>query len=172
MKNGRRPIFMHQCAAHSQHAIRVLSFEFPSKQHAIRNMYQHSTGERTFEESMRIATVIVTWNQTALTLDCLESLRAAGIAQDTIWLVDHGSQPGVAPQVLARFPAVHLMRSETNVGFTGGCNIGARAALATSPDAIFFLNNDALVEPETIPALGAALAADMRVAGVGPKIYY
>jgi GT2 family glycosyltransferase len=109
---------------------------------------------------------------TELTLDCLESLRAAGVAEDSIWLVDNGSQPSAAPQVLARFPAVQLVRSETNIGFTGGCNAGARAALPISPDAIFFLNNDALVEPETIPALGAALVADVRIAAVGPKIYY
>jgi GT2 family glycosyltransferase len=121
---------------------------------------------------MRIATVIVTWNQIDLTLDCLESLRAAGVAEGTIWLVDNGSLPSAAPQVLARFPALHIVRLETNIGFTGGCNAGARAALAAAPDAIFFLNNDALVERETIPALAAAVAADARIAAVGPKIYY
>src|SRR5258705_12249921 len=122
--------------------------------------------------SLPIATVIVTWNQTELTLDCLDSLRAVGVAENSIWLVDNGSRRGAAQQVLARSPAMHLVRLKTNIGFTGGCNAGARAALAASPDAIFFLNNDALVEPETIPALVAALADDMQIAAVGPKIYY
>src|SRR5262245_18048821 len=119
---------------------------------------------------MRIATVIVTWNQIELTLDCLESLRAAGVAEDSIWLVDNGSQPSAAPQVAARFPAVHIVQLAANIGFTGGCNAGARAALAASPDAIFFLNNDALVEPETIPALVNALGCDTAVAATSPMV--
>jgi GT2 family glycosyltransferase len=119
-----------------------------------------------------IATILVTWNQTGLTLDCLESLRAAGIAEDSIWLVDNGSQPSAAPQAVARFPALHIVRLAANIGFTGGCNAGARAALAASPDAIFFLNNDALVEPETIPALVRALEHDTTIAATSPMVYY
>src|SRR5262249_12381321 len=37
---------------------------------------------------------------------------------------------------------------------------------------IFLLNNDALVEPETLPALTKAIECEMQVAAVSPKVYY
>jgi GT2 family glycosyltransferase len=128
--------------------------------------------EPPVEEGMHIATVIVNWNQTDLTLDCLASLKAAGIAEDSIWLVDNGSSPAIGPRAGAHFPAVQVVRLETNRGFAGGCNAGARAALARGADALLFVNNDALAEPQMLPALQAALAADERIAAVSPKVYY
>jgi GT2 family glycosyltransferase len=121
---------------------------------------------------MQIATVIVDWNQANLTLDCIGALLAAGVAEDTIWLVDNGSQPAAGPQIGARFPAVRILRLEANAGFAGGCNAGARAALNAGAAVLLFLNNDALIEPGALTALNAALAADSRIAAVSPKVYY
>src|SRR5690242_3569234 len=101
---------------------------------------------------MKIATVIVTWNQTDLTLECLAALAAAGVAQDTVWVVDNGSADAALARIGAGFPAVHTLRLEQNRGFTGGCNAGMRAALAAGAEYVLLLNNDALVEPGTLPA--------------------
>jgi GT2 family glycosyltransferase len=121
---------------------------------------------------MRVATILVNWNQTELTLDCLESLSAAGVAQTTIWVVDNGSEPSAEPALLLRFPAINVIRLATNCGFTGGSNVGVRAALDQRFDALFLLNNDALVEPATLPALLAGLEGDPAIAAVSPKVYY
>lgn len=118
------------------------------------------------------ATIIITWNQTALTLECLEALVAAGIPSSQIWVIDNGSQPSALPQINACFPEVHVLRLEENQGFAAGCNSGARAALAAGADIFFFLNNDALVEPETVPALTTALIQHECIAAVSPKVYY
>jgi GT2 family glycosyltransferase len=120
----------------------------------------------------RIGIVVATWNQTDMTLDCLAALERAGVALADVWVVDNGSQPAALPPIRERFPAVQTLRLDENRGFTGGCNAGARAALAAGCDLILFLNNDALVELETIPALLAALIDDPRVAAASPKIYY
>src|SRR6266496_3740662 len=107
---------------------------------------------------MRIATIIVYWTHTNMTLDCIGALLAAGVAEDTIWLVDNGSQPAAGPRIGARFPAVRVLQLEANAGFAGGCNAGARAALNAGAAVLLFLNNDALIEPGSLPALSAALA--------------
>src|SRR5687767_1554415 len=120
----------------------------------------------------QISTVIVTWNQADLTLDCLTALAAAGTAPETTWLVDNGPAPDVLPRIRERFPAVQTLRLEANRGFAGGCNAGARAALAAGADYLFLLNNDALVEPGTLPALLAVIERDPRIAAVSPKVYY
>ncbi|HYF63606.1 MAG TPA: glycosyltransferase family 2 protein [Herpetosiphonaceae bacterium] len=123
---------------------------------------------------MRTNSIIVTWNQTELTMRCLDSLVAAGVAPETIWVVDNGSQPSAIPALGERFPAINLVRSERNLGFAGGCNLGAASAAqgAAAAEQLFFLNNDALVEPDTLERLLAALAADPGLAAVSPKVYY
>jgi len=121
---------------------------------------------------MRVNSIIVTWNQTELTAQCLDSLCAAGIDQATIWVVDNGSQPSAVPALAARFPRVQLIRSEHNRGFTGGCNLGAASAATRPAEYLFFLNNDAQVEPATVETLLGALEADPALAAVSPKVYF
>ncbi|GAB4196610.1 MAG: glycosyltransferase family 2 protein [Roseiflexaceae bacterium] len=116
--------------------------------------------------------MIVTWNQTGLTLDCLASLEAAGVAQADVWVVDNGSKLPAGPALAQRFPGVRLLRLEQNRGFAGGSNAGARAALEAGCDALFLLNNDALLAPGTLPALAAALAEDPGLAAVSPMVCY
>lgn len=118
------------------------------------------------------ATIIVTWNQTSLTLDCLAALAAAAVPLADVWVVDNGSEQPVASEVRLRFPAVHQLRLAQNQGFAGGVNAGVRAALAGGATRLFLLNNDALVEPTTLAKLGAALESDPTLAAVGPKVYY
>jgi GT2 family glycosyltransferase len=122
--------------------------------------------------TMDVATVIVTWNQTPLTLTCLASLQAAGVPAATIWVVDNGSQPEASPMLKTQFPGVRVMRLDTNCGFTGGNNVGVAAALAAGAQSILLLNNDATVEPQTVSGLWTALAADPQIAAVAPKVYY
>lgn len=121
---------------------------------------------------MNIHVIIVAWNQADLTLDCLASLEAAGVAPEQIWLVDNGSGPELLARVGARFPALRSLRLAQNRGFAGGNNAGAAAALAAGAEALFLLNNDALVEPGTLPALAAALERDPGLGAVAPKVYY
>jgi GT2 family glycosyltransferase len=119
-----------------------------------------------------VATILVNWNQTDLTLDCLAALAAAKVSLGDIWVVDNGSHPGALSPICERYPNVRTLRLEQNAGFAGGCNAGVRAALAAGADTIFLLNNDALVEPETLSRLMAALAQDAHIAAVSPKVYY
>lgn len=121
---------------------------------------------------MNVATIMITWNQMSLTLGCLASLREAGVPMETIWVVDNGSVPSAAPAIHAQFPQVHIVRLAENRGFAGGANAGIAAALEAGCDALFLLNNDAVVERHTLSALVAALERDSRIAAVAPKVYY
>jgi GT2 family glycosyltransferase len=120
----------------------------------------------------RIGIVVATWNQTDMALACLAALEAAGVALADVWVVDNGSQLAVLPRIRERFPAAQTLRLAENRGFTGGYNAGVRAALAAGVDAILLLNDDALIEPDTIPQLRATLLEDERIAAVSPKVYF
>lgn len=109
---------------------------------------------------MRLVAVVLSWNGREDTLACLESLR--GI--ETV-CVDNGSSDGSADAVAERFPDVELIRTEVNLGFAAGNNVGIRRALDRGADWVLLLNNDALAEDGLVGALerGAAARPDAGV---------
>ena len=77
----------------------------------------------------RVAVVLLSWNGREDTLACLASLAALPEPRPHAIVVDNGSRDGVAEAVAAAFPDVELLRSEHNLGFAGGCNLGLRRGL-------------------------------------------
>jgi len=104
--------------------------------------------------------VIVTWNQRDETLDCLAALRRATHPNLRLIVVDNGSSDGTAEAIRTEYPAAEILRNETNRGFAAAVNQGTRHALAQGAEFIFWLNNDAVVEPEALAALLAEAGRD------------
>ena len=119
-----------------------------------------------------MATVVVDHNGTADTLRCLRSLESPGIAAHRVIVVDNGSSPSPLPEIEARHPDVVTRRSEDNLGFAGGGNLGIAAARDLGAAYVFLLNNDATIDPRTLPLLVEHLEADERVGAVGPAVLY
>jgi GT2 family glycosyltransferase len=65
---------------------------------------------------------------------------------------------------------VHLIRSETNLGFAGGCNLAMDFALRRGATDVVLLNNDARCDNETISAL-LQVACESDSAIVGASVY-
>lgn len=110
------------------------------------------------------------WNRREDTLACLVSLAALDYPHKRLLLVDNGSTDGTVAAVIARFPNVEVIANERNLGFAAGANVGLRHALAQGADYIFFINNDAVADPQLLNHLLAAAAP--QVGMVAPKIYY
>ena len=119
----------------------------------------------------RVAVIVVNWNETALTLECLRSV-VASVPEDTaIILVDNGSDVDPCSAIRQALPQVYVVRLSSNGGYAVGCNAGAHAALDLGATHLFFLNNDATIEPSTVPVLLEAARRRPR-AIFGPKIVY
>jgi GT2 family glycosyltransferase len=87
-------------------------------------------------------------------------------------MVDNGSSDGSADLLAARFPDLLLLRSERNLGFAAGVNLGLRAALERGCAYVLLANNDTWVAPTLVPLLVAALNADPTAGMAGPLICY
>src|SRR5262249_25087409 len=111
-------------------------------------------------EPLRAGIVIVSYNAKQKLMVCLESLRRSLPADCDLIVVDNASAEGNADAIAERFPEVKLIRSAVNLGFAGGCNLGARQARS---DYLVFLNPDTLVERGWIDALLSPFADDRRV---------
>ena len=115
----------------------------------------------------RITIVILNWNGRHHLEGCFESLAALDYPEDSreVILVDNGSDDGSAALVRRRYPWVRVEVNPRNVGFSAGCNQGAR--LAEDPDLLVFLNNDMRVEPGFLRALIAPIVGGACVATTG-----
>jgi hypothetical protein len=100
-----------------------------------------------------VATVVLSWNGRDDTLECLASLERMRWEPHTAILVDNGSTDGTTEAVRERFPEAVVIRSEENLGFAEGNNVGIRAALDAGADYVLILNNDTIVDEGLIAAL-------------------
>jgi len=116
--------------------------------------------------------VLVVYDSYGDTRDCLESLAVATWPDLTVAVVDNGSGDGSGERLRDEFPGAVHIRSEENLGFAGGCNLGIRAALAAGAAYVCLLNNDTLVDPGFIEPLVARAEAEPRAGIIGGKILY
>lgn len=119
-----------------------------------------------------IAVIIINWNGYSLTHACLMSLRKVAYPNFKLILVDNGSVDGSAKKLKKEFPEIDLIESKTNLGFTGGNNLGIEWALEKSFDYILLLNNDTIVEPDFLEPLIDFLENNPSYAAVQPKIMF
>jgi|APCry1669188970_1035186.scaffolds.fasta_scaffold01650_5 GT2 family glycosyltransferase len=120
----------------------------------------------------QVAIVVINWKLKETTLDCIRSVEQSG-TPCRVLVVDNGSDDGSAEYLAEHSPQIEIIALPKNVGFGRACNIAIRRVL-TDPTSeyIFILNNDAIIEPQTIPALLDAAASAPHAGIFGPKVYY
>jgi len=117
-----------------------------------------------------ISTIIVNWNGYNDTSQCLNSLsKINGL---NIFVVDNASSGDDYTLLKKNFPNIHIIRSETNLGFAGGNNLGLKEALNYSSDHFLLLNNDSIVDEKFLGYLIDKLKFDKNCGIVAPKINY
>ncbi len=103
--------------------------------------------------------VLIHYGSPELTRRCLESLREIEAEPHAVVVVDHGPGPGLGRSLEGAHPHLTILEDFTNPGFGCGCNRGAEFAFAQGAPAVWFLNNDAVLEGPTLaPLLNLAKA--------------
>src|SRR4051794_19995847 len=101
----------------------------------------------------QVAVVVLAWNGREDTLACLDSLAGLDWTPLRTIVVDNGSTDGTTDAIRATFPRTEVVRSEVNLGFAEGNNVGLRAAFDGGAEYALLLNNDTLVDPGLVRAL-------------------
>ena len=84
-----------------------------------------------------------------------------------IIVVDNGSTANEGLLLQQKYPSVHVIRSEQNLGFAGGNNLGIKSAKGNY---LFLLNNDTLIVKDTVYLLIKRLLSSKGIAGISPLI--
>jgi len=84
-------------------------------------------------------------------------------------VVDNASENQEAEQISSRFPYVKVIKSDKNLGFAGGNNLGIRASKGKY---LFLINNDTYFEEFNVLALIDRLNSDPTIGIVCPKIKF
>ena len=117
---------------------------------------------------MKLSIIIPHHNGEELLFNCLESiLNHISIQDFEIIVVDNGSIDNSADKAKEKFPSINLLKSETNLGYSGGCNFGAKNAKG---EYTIFLNNDTLHTKNWIEELIVFLDKNPQAGAAQPKI--
>lgn len=119
-----------------------------------------------------VAVVIVNWNGWRHTIAACRSLDRSTHQALEVIIVDNASTDESLARLRAAVPHAHIIANPVNDGFSGACNIGMRYAVQSGCDYVFLLNNDALVERQTIAALVSASKAKKDSALLGSAVVY
>ncbi|MET1056679.1 MAG: glycosyltransferase family 2 protein [Pedobacter sp.] len=118
----------------------------------------------------RTSIISVNFNQPEVTIDFLRSIKVhANLALTEVILVDNGSRENREADFLAEFPGVIYIRSEHNLGFAGGNNLGINRA---SGDYLLLLNNDTEITSGLIETLTNELDNNADIGLVSPLLLY
>jgi hypothetical protein len=119
---------------------------------------------------MRLSTVIVNYNTRDHIARALASLiENTGDLAHEIILVDNASRDGSADMVRVQFPTVRLMASPTNLWFSGGNNLGMRAAQGQY---VYILNPDTVIPPGALQTMVAYLDAHPEAGAITCRMVF
>jgi hypothetical protein len=114
--------------------------------------------------------VVLNYRTPELTLVCARALRASTRPVDDLIVVDNGSADGTDARLRVALPGARILQAGANLGFSGGANLGIRAALAEGAELVFLANSDVEVAPGCLGYLEAALLARPGLGIVGPSV--
>ncbi|MDD2595444.1 MAG: glycosyltransferase family 2 protein [Bacteroidales bacterium] len=117
-----------------------------------------------------ISIISITYNGLEDTLEMIQSLKAnLRSGSYEIIIIDNGSRINEAEAVSLKYKDVITVRSEKNLGFAGGNNLGMPIAKGKY---ILLLNNDTEVKDDSVRFLSDFLDANPEYGAVSPKILY
>ena len=117
-----------------------------------------------------ISIISVHYNAPEVTIDFLKSILKNNESHSIeVILVDNASRHNHEKKFKAIYPDLIYLRSDKNLGFAGGNNLGVKSA---NGDFLFFLNNDTEVTPFLMTTLVAEMEQNPEIGIISPLLLY
>jgi GT2 family glycosyltransferase len=119
----------------------------------------------------KVYIIILNWNGINDTFECLNSVFKLNYKNFEVIVVDNGSTDDSVDTINQKFPKVILIENHKNLGFTGGNNVGMKLALELGADYVWLLNNDTVVESDSLFKLVDVAEKDPYVGLLSPAVH-
>ncbi len=116
-----------------------------------------------------VSIITINYNSLEYTLDLLRSIAENPYRNTEIIVVDNASSNDPGPAILEAYPTVQYIRSDINLGFAGGNNLGLKAAKG---DYLFLVNNDTEFTNSLVFQLIDCFEKDENIGLISPKILF
>jgi GT2 family glycosyltransferase len=114
-----------------------------------------------------VSVVVLVLDRVDLLDGCLATLAGSSSVPTEVVVVANGTDPA-ALSALRRRDDVVLVRSGVNLGFGGGCDLGAEVARG---EFLVFVNDDSRLDAGCVDRLVARARTDPTIGAVGSRIY-
>src|ERR1039457_4136566 len=120
----------------------------------------------------KVFIIVLNWNGLKDTLECLDSVFKLEYPNFEVIVVDNASTDNSVEVIREKFQQVILIENKENLGFTGGNNTGIRHALQLGTDYFWLLNNDTVLEPDTLSRIVVTADNDSTIGMISPVVHY
>ena len=117
--------------------------------------------------SIQLSIITVNYNGFCDTCALIDSISFDESME--VIVVDNASSQDEATSIQEKYPQVKVVRSEKNLGFAGGNNLGMKVATGKY---IFLVNNDTIFKHYNVQTLIDRLESSPRIGVVCPKIRF
>ena len=117
-----------------------------------------------------LSIITINYNGLKDTCELIDTLPLEDESIEVI-VVDNASKEDEATEIEQRYPQIKVIRSQENLGFAGGNNLGIQAAKGKY---LFFINNDTILSHHTsdFSHLINRLESSPKIGAVSPKIKF
>lgn len=131
---------------------------------------QRRVGGRLSPPAPKLAAVVLNYRTADQTWLAVRSLQTSFLPPHRIIVVDNASNDGSVARLRESLERVDIVEAQENLGFSAGCNLGIRDALAWGADRVLLVNSDAILAPDAIEVLLAGMAADDSIGVAAPLL--
>ena len=122
-----------------------------------------SREDRVSNTATDVTAIVLNYRTPEQTWLAVRSLQSSFVRPADVLVIDNDSGDGSVVTLRQSLQNVHLIESNKNLGFAGGCNMGIRAALETGAQFV-------LLEPNAIERLADAMRRDRSLGIVAPVL--
>lgn len=119
----------------------------------------------------KVDIILVNYNGDKDTIDCVKSLLQIDYSNFEIIIVDNASATQQELEKMLPSEVVYI-KSNENLGFSGGNNLGIKYAIKNNADYVLLLNNDTVVDKSFLKALVEAAQKHIDAGIITGKILY
>jgi GT2 family glycosyltransferase len=121
----------------------------------------------------KVIVLILSYNGKHLLEDSISSYLKNNYPNFEVVVIDNGSTDGTKEWVEKNYPQVKVLRTDVNLKYSGGFNLGLKYAFSEKKaDFVLITNNDVKVDENVIEELVKTAQKDKKIGFVTGKVYY